>query len=363
MAEQKQDADANEPATEFKLEKARERGSIIRSADLTFAVVLAASVACVYGLGMQLLEDVAVLCRQALSFSARDQLEPASALAYVEVLGGQSLRILAPIVFVLWLAAFGVAALQARGVFTGHPLKPDFSRLNPANGLKRVFSLKSLHELWRSALKLGLIVVATTLWGYQHLSDFLRFVAQDPRATAKPGVDLLGSLLTVLTGLMIVFAVLDWGFNRWDYLRQMRMSKRDIKDEHKEREGDPRIKARLRELRMAWLKKARQLSRVRNADVLLTNPTHYAVALEYRHGEMPAPMITARGAGEMAQRMRVEARRRAVPIVENPPLARALFAMPESEAFVSQEHFNEVARILRWVYAARGKPFARSAAT
>jgi len=134
----------------------------------------------------------------------------------------------------------------------------------------------------------------------------------------------------------------------------MRMSRREIRDEHKEREGDPRIKSRLRELRLQWLMRSRQLSKVRSADVLVTNPTHVAVALEYRHAHMPAPMITARGAGELARKMRTEARRRSVPIVENPPLARELFALRESQLFVPEEHFNQVARILRWVYAARG---------
>jgi flagellar biosynthetic protein FlhB len=133
----------------------------------------------------------------------------------------------------------------------------------------------------------------------------------------------------------------------------MRMSKREIKDEHKQREGDPRIKRRLRELRVEWLKRARQLAKVRSADVLLTNPTHYAVALEYRHGETPAPMITARGAGELAHRMRAEAQRRGVPVVEHAPLARALFALEGSQVFVPEQHFEPVARILRWVYAAR----------
>jgi flagellar biosynthetic protein FlhB len=160
--------------------------------------------------------------------------------------------------------------------------------------------------------------------------------------------------MILLAAIMLVFALLDWSINRWEYLRKMRMSKREIKDEHKERQGDPRIKRRLRELRLQWLKRSRQIAKVGSADVLLTNPTHYAVALEYRHGEMPAPTITARGAGEIARRMRLEARRRGVPVVENAPLARALYALKESETLVPEEHFDQVARLLRWVYAARG---------
>jgi len=134
----------------------------------------------------------------------------------------------------------------------------------------------------------------------------------------------------------------------------MRMSRREIKDEHKEREGDPASRRVCASCACQWLKRSRQLSKVRSADVLVTNPTHIAVALEYRHGEMPAPMITVRGAGEMARRMRLEARRRSVPVVENPPLARELFALRESQVFVPEEHFKPGSPHFALVYAARG---------
>jgi flagellar biosynthesis protein FlhB len=353
MAEQKQDLDRNEPATAFKLEKAHKRGSIVRSGELTFVGVLLACVACVYGLGVRTADGVALLGRRGLSFVGREELTPAAALAFVDALATHAVVTIAPVVFVVWTVALLIAAMQARGVFTAEPLEPDFNRLNPANGFKRILSVKSLHELWRNSAKLGAISFAMVIWGQQHLDEILQLSTQTPRSALSSGIALLGSSLSLLTGLVLLFALLDWSINRWDFMRQMRMSKREIKDEHKEREGDPRIKARLRELRLSWLTRARQLSKVRNADVLLTNPTHYAVALEYWHGEMPAPMITARGAGEMAQRMRAEARRRAVPIVEHPSLARALFALKESQVLVPEEHFNQVARILRWVYAAR----------
>lgn len=353
MAENKEDLDRNEPATQFKLEKAHKRGSIVRSNDLTFAFVLLAGAACVYGLGAQVADGVALLLRRGLMFVSRDEMSRASALAYVEALSDHVLLVLAPVAFVVWLTALLVAAMQARGVFTAEPLKPDFNRLNPAQGFKRLFSIRSLHELVRSGAKLGIIAVAMAAWGWHQLNELLRLPARSPRSMEYSGIDLLGSALLLLAGLTLVFALFDWSFNRWEFMRQMRMSKREIKDEHKEREGDPRIRARLRELRLEWLKRARQLSKVRNADVLLTNPTHYAVALEYRHGEMPAPMITACGAGEMAQRMRAEARKRSVPIVEHPPLARALYALRDTERFVPEEHFDQVARVLRWVYAAR----------
>jgi len=356
MAEQrKEESDTSEPATPFKLEKAHERGSVVRSGELVFAAVLLGCVAYVYGLGLHAVESVAQLLSHAFAFTGRGAMSEVSALTYIRVLGMQALTAIAPAVFVVWLIALVVAGLQARGVFSAHPLKPDFTRLNPIAGFKRILSVKALHDLWRSALKMAVIVMAVAVWGRNHLGEMLRLQHQSPRAAAHSGIALFGSALTLLAAIVLVFALLDFGINYREFMKKMRMSKRELKDEHKEREGDPRIKKRLRELRMAWLKRTRQLSKIRSADVLLTNPTHYAVALEYRHGQMPAPMITARGAGEFAQRMRTEARRRAVPVVENAPLARALFAQTESQALVAEEHFDAVARVLRWVYAARGQ--------
>lgn len=360
MAEQG-DLDRSEPATTFRLEKAHQRGSIARSGDLTFAGVLFAGVACIHGLGLSAAHDVARLLGRGLQFAGRDTLTGSSALAYIGMLAVEAAGVIAPILAVFWIAAVLIAALQARGVFTTQPLQPDFSRLNPGKGFARIFSIKSMHELWRSTAKLGLVSVAMVVWGQHHLAEVLHTQTTQPRVMLQEGVSLLSSAMSLLAGLVFALALLDWGFNRWEFMQQMRMSKRELKDEHKEREGDPRVRARLRELRLEWLKRSRQLARVRSADVLLTNPTHYAVALEYRHGEMPAPMITARGAGELAQRMRDEARRGNVPVVQHPQLARQLYAQHESQVFVAQEQFDAVARVLRWVFAARGAHRAQQA--
>lgn len=358
----KEELDASEPATPFKLEKARERGSIARSNELAFAFVLLACIGCTYGLGIKSIDGIARLLRGGLSLSSHESLNEASALNFLYSLGLYVVGVLAPVVFIIWVTALTVGVLQARGVFSTHPLTPDFSRLNPANGLKRIFSTKALHELWRSSAKITVIGVAMWLWAQRHVAEILRLPGQNPQTLERSGMGLFGSALALLTCIIFLFALLDWGLNRREFMKKMRMSKREIKDEHKEREGDPRIKKRLRELRMAWLNRARQLSKVRSASVLLVNPTHYAVALEYRHGKMPAPVITARGAGEFAARMRKEAYRHAVPVVENARLARSLFALPDSQVLVPEEHFDATARVLRWVFATRGRESARSRA-
>jgi flagellar biosynthetic protein FlhB len=337
MGGPQRELDANEPATPFKLDKARERGSIFRSADLVFAVVMLVCVACLQGLGMKVIDGVGSMMRHGLSLAGHGELTQVTVLKYAGILAGEVIAAIAPVLFSVWVAALLCSAYQAGGVFSAEPLKPDFGRLNPANGLKRIFSIRSVHELWRSGARLTVVAMAMWSWGRYHLSDLLLLELVSPRSMLHSGMQLLGSMLALLAAIVAVFALFDWSFNRWEYLRQIRMSRR--------------------ELRIEWLKRVRQLAKVRNADVLLTNPTHVAVALEYRHGEMPAPMITARAAGELAHRMRVEARRRSVPIVEHPQLARALFALSDSQLFVPEENFEPVARILRWVFAARRQRF------
>jgi len=353
MAEQRQELDANEPATPFKLEKARQRGSVVRSVEVNFAVILVACVAYVQGLGPRTLDQASQHLGAALSRASRGGLDLHSTLELLSMDGAAAGLLAAPLLFTIWVSATLTGALQAGGVLTSAPLTPDFSRLNPAAGLAQLFSLRSLNELWRNLLKVCAVCAALAGWYSLHLDAVLALSGRTAAGRVFAGLELVASVLMLLAALAIAFAMLDWGMNRQAYLRRMRMSKREIKDEHKEREGDPRIKARLRELRMQWVQRARQLSGVRSADVVLTNPTHYAVALSYRAGETVAPVIAARGAGELAQRMRWLARLHGVPIVENPALARALFASKEPGSLVPQEHFGEVARVLRWVYTVR----------
>jgi flagellar biosynthetic protein FlhB len=362
MAGEQSDLDRNEDATAHKLQKAHERGSIVKSPEVTFAAILLAATAFVFGLGEGTLHQAGELLAKGIAASGRASISTQGTLGVAHALGGIALQVLAPLLFVLWTAATLTAALQARGVFSAEPLKPDFTRLSPAKGLERLFSIKSLFDLLRNVVKLLVLATAAAVWGRHHLQDIVGVQGVSTRSQTHTAIQLIGGAFGLAAALFIFFAAIDWMFNRWDFARQMRMSKREVKDEHKEREGDPRIKSRLRELRMEWLRRARSVGKIKSADVLLTNPTHYAVALQYRHGETPAPVITAKGAGELALRMREEALRRNVPVVENPPLARALFRIRGVDPFVPEAHFQDVARILRWVYSRRRRSASRGLA-
>ena len=148
-------------------------------------------------------------------------------------------------------------------------------------------------------------------------------------------------------------AALDFGFARWEFARRMRMSKRDIKDESKNREGDPRIRSRIRELRKEMIKRSKALGKVPAADVLITNPTRIAIAVSYKHGTSAAPQVVAKGAGEMARKMRELAGRHSIPVVQNRELARALFREVDFDGFVPEKLYPQVAKIMVWVYAMR----------
>ncbi|MBZ8144087.1 hypothetical protein CLD22_30420, partial [Rubrivivax gelatinosus] len=177
-------------------------------------------------------------------------------------------------------------------------------------------------ELARTLLKLCVSAALLWFWGRQHLHDVLRVSSQNPGQIVAGALALVAQLMLCFTIIYIALATIDWLIARWDFMKQMRMSKREVKDEFKEREGDPRIKQRLRELRVELLRRARSLARVPAASVVVTNPTHIAVCIEYDERRDPAPRVSARGQGLQASLIRTLANRHGVAIVENPPLAR-----------------------------------------
>jgi len=351
MAEQEQDR--SEKATPFKLEEARKRGQVAKSADLVSLGMIAAAVAFVYAMGWttvrkQLAVDVSVL-----RSAGRVAFDPDGAFAWIAPLLTQSLMLLVPLFLALVVVAIVANAAQTGPVFSAHPVKPDFERLSPVSGFRRVFSLRTLYDALRSLLKLAVVGTILVLALWQLVPWFMSLLQVDPVGYARPLLDRLGGVLFKLVLAMLVIALIDVIYTRYEFAKRMRMSRRELKDEVKQREGDPRIRARLRQLRQEMLKRSRALRKVPSADVVVTNPTRIAVAICYRHGEMAAPLVVAKGAGDLAARMREIARRHGIPIVENRTLARALFRKVDYDNPVPEELYPHVARILVWVYAMR----------
>lgn len=347
------DLDKSDPASAYKLEKAREKGSVAKSQDVAFVALLFGTACMVYGMGDQMTRKLTAVLHGTLAQVSRSQWD---VHAFGALIGGALTEVmwaLSPFFAMLMVLAIAAGVWQVGFTVSTEPLKPDFQRINPAEGFKRLFSLRSTYELVRSSIKLGVVAVVLLASGGTLLKQVTQLMNRDPSSVLRFLIQEVGALLALLTAVMLVLAIADIGYTRWEFLRRMRMSKREVKDEHKNREGDPRIKSRLRELRMEWLKKSLSSRRVAEADVLVTNPTHYAVAIAYKRDVMPAPKILAKGSGDVALRMREIARRHGVPIVENPPLARSLHRLAEADDFLPEQHYSEVARILIWVMSAR----------
>jgi flagellar biosynthetic protein FlhB len=348
-----EDSDRSEKATPHKLEKARREGSVARSADLTAVGVLAAMVVTLLAGGWKAMEQTASLMQLVFSRAGTAEWSADSMMAWVGQLAIAALQILSPLFLAVVIAAVLVNMLQSGPVFSARPLAPDLDRINPAKGFKRFFSLRILYETAKSVFKLVLLgaVVYTVIRAA--VPGMLALSTLDAKAYGKILIDLCGSILVKLVFVLLALALLDLIHARHEFAKRMRMSKRDVRNEVKNREGDPRVRSRIRSLRKEVLKRSRATRNLPSADVLITNPTHLAVALRYRHGQTGAPQLVAKGAGELAGKMREVAARHGIPVVQNRALARVLFREVECDSAVPEKLFPQLARILVWVYTMR----------
>jgi flagellar biosynthesis protein FlhB len=357
MAEQEQNR--NEAATPFKLEEARKRGAVPKSIDANSLLMLLAAVLGMHFWGSSIAGKEMHLFQSVLSNAHHFSFETDGSARMLAALLGQALGILAP-VFVL-LAVFAVLSnlAQTGPVFSFVPLKPNPERINPVAGFKRLFSMRLLMESAKTVLKFLLLGAVLYEALRQLLPVLIATQGMDPASIGHLILPEANSVLVKLLATFAFIAVLDLAFSRWEYARRLRMSRREIREEIKRREGDPRIKARLRELQREAVKRARSLGRVKDADVLIVNPVRLAVAIKYDKEQVDAPLVIAKGAGFLAGRMRELARRANVPVVQNKPLARALFHSVGIDQPVPPDHYGALARILLWAFAIRDRSTAR----
>lgn len=350
MADNQQEQDRSEPATPFKLREAKKRGQAAKSMEINSLVILSVAFALLSFMGLKLGEQVLELCRALLNTAHLfDGSRESSATLYEHVVHG-IINIFWPVVGSIVVAGILANVFQTGPIFSTFPLKPDFKRLNPVAGFKRVFSKKMLIEAFKSILKIlffGLVIYFTiqsilpkilTL-GSVHIEAFPVELNQNIRT-------LFGRLLVVV----LIVAIIDLAYSRWDFAKRMKMSRREIKEEVKRREGDPLVRAKLRQLQREAVKRAASIQNIPDADILITNPTHLSVAIQYDRNTMLAPEVVAKGAGELALRMRQLARKHNVTIVENKKVAQHLFKKVGLAEPVPADMFPVIAKMLAWVY-------------
>jgi flagellar biosynthesis protein FlhB len=341
MAQQQDnETDKTQEATPFKLEQARKKGQVARGADIGFFAILLGLAFFVQLLGADILAALAQSIRHSfvtLVASAPDQAATLSQSASILEMG---LRPLIGIGVIVSLLVILANIVQMRGlVFSTHPLKPDYNRLNPAQGMKRLFSLQMAKEAAKNIFKVAVYGGAAYILLQSVMKQFGSQAASGSTlARAMQGAAL--QLLIVFLILAAAFAILDQILVRQQFAKQMRMSARELKREYREREGEPRQKQKRKQVHAEYVKQQRQVSQIAGADVLIVNPEHYAVALLYTPATMSAPQIRAKGRNAFALQMRAEARKHNVTIIENAPVARLLYkdgrvALPIPEASFS----------------------------
>jgi flagellar biosynthetic protein FlhB len=246
--------------------------------------------------------------------------------------------------------------MQTGLMFTPSKLAPDFSKLDPMKGLKKLFGVDALIQFGKTLLKLSVTGVIVWLVVKNRLTDILALTSASPLLILPYVHEAVIALAIAVCIFLFVEGVADYALQKFRFLQRMKMSKQEQKEEYKQTEGDPHIKAKLRQLRMEKGRR-RMMSNVKNATVVVTNPTHYAVALQYEMGEMAAPVCVAKGMDNVALKIREEAGKHNVPIIEDPPLARALFAGMEVDDVIPEQHFAAVAKLISFVMAKKKSAF------
>jgi flagellar biosynthetic protein FlhB len=348
MAEEKDSASRTEEATPRKLEQAREKGDVVKTMELPQVASLAATAAVMAALGGWLCRDMAL---KLLPFVAHPEAIRLDGQGGIEV-ARHALAAALPALLIVVLASGAAGAaghlLQTGLMFTPDKLKPELSKLSPLKGLKRIFGLDGLIQFAKSLVKLAL-TAAVAWWVLKpHLSQLERLAAMDPAAILPFMADILRRLVFAILGLTLIIAGADWFIQRQRFMARMRMSKEEVKEEYRNTEGDPHVKARQKQIR-AERARRRMMQAVPKATLVVMNPTHYAVALRYEQGEDEAPVCVAKGLDHLALKIRAVAEEAKVPVIEDPPLARALYAAVEIDEMIPPAHYEAVAKIIGFI--------------
>jgi flagellar biosynthesis protein FlhB len=352
MAEDTDDAEKTEDPTQRRLDDAIKRGDVVKSQEVNAWFVLAAAALVLLSFSGPMSTQLTAMFRGLLANSWRVPADGGGLMRLAREISLETLAAVAIPFLLLMLAAIGGNAIQHRLVWSAESLTPRLSKISPISGAKRLFSKQSLANFVKGLLKLTVVgaVATALLWPARRKLEGL--VATDPAAIAPFTRSLSLQLFGGVVAILAIIAAADYLFQYRQWYERQKMSLREVRDEFKESEGDPKIKAKVRQLRHARMKK-RMMAAVPSATVVITNPTHFAVALQWERG-MNAPVCVAKGQDMIALKMREVAAENDVPIVENPPLARTLHATVEIDQEIPAEHYKAVAEVISYVMRVNG---------
>lgn len=353
--ESEDDSSKTEEPSQKKLEEARKRGQIASSRELTHFFMMLAFTFFVFTMGPKFSRDMMDLLAPFITKPDQFQMDAGGVNDMMRDLTlGMLLILLLPFLLTI-VAALAPAILQRKWVFSAEHVTPKLSKISPLAGFKRIFGMKALIEFLKNFIKVMIVGIICTMvvLPYRHQLPQLLHSA-DKLTMLEYSQVMAGKILIAICIFLFLLSIVDYLYQRFTIMKSLRMSKQELKDEYKQQEGDPHVKGKLKQIRRERAKR-RMMSNVPKADVIITNPTHYAVALKYDAATMPAPKVLAKGADDVALRIRELATKNKVPIMRNPPLARVLYDTTDIDDEIPVEHYQAVAKIIGYIYRLKGK--------
>lgn len=354
MAEKPAQEKTEQP-TPKRLNQAKEKGQVARSRELTTMMVLMVSAAGLLMIGSNIISDILVVMHDAFNADRQDLMDPTRMPEILQQSIFGAVKALLPF-FMIVLAAALLAPLALSGwSFSAQAMSFKWDKLDPIKGLGRIFSARALTELFKALAKFLVVLSVALTFLWFNVDTMLGLGAQSSQTALTQAGHLLLLAFLLLSCSMIVIAAVDVPFQLWDHQRQLRMTRQEVKDEMKETDGSPELKRRVREVRFEMMRR-RMMDDVPKADVVITNPTHYAVALKYDQKKMAAPTVVAKGKDLIAFQIRNLAIKHKVPVVSAPPLSRALYFSTELKQQIPSGLFLAVAQVLAYAYQLRRQP-------
>jgi len=355
MAEgEEDDSSKTEEPTPRKLEESRKKGQIALSKELNNWIMLLTGTIVIAVLAGPVFTNLSIHMK---TYIEMPHLFPRPPGGVAEILGEMFFVVLAilslPLILLFFMAFLG-PFIQVGPLFAPEVLKPDVSKISPLKGFKRLFSMRALMEFAKGVLKLGIITAVGMILIMPYFGTIEHLIGMPLLLVLDELMALFVRLMLGVLVVLIVIAVIDVAFQRTEHMKKMRMTKQEIKDEYKQTEGDPHVRAKLRQLR-AERGRQRMIQAVPSADVVITNPTHFSIALKYDPDEMDAPVCVAKGSDDLALRIREVAKEHNVTIYQAPPLARVLYDTIEIDQMVPADQFKAVAEVISYVFRMKGK--------
>jgi flagellar biosynthetic protein FlhB len=351
MAEE-HDSERTESASPRRLEQAREEGQVARSQELTTFAILMAGAGGLWFCGAHFFSQMCALLQRALSLDAATVGDPGYMSQRLYEQSFAALYAAAPVMLVLLVTAFFVPQLLSGWIFTWNALRFDWQRINPIAGIKRIISWRGIAELAKALVKSVLITLVgiAVMWHYREPLQQLAFLPVEAGIAQMSRI--AGMSFLIIAGALALVAIADVPYQIWRHGNDLKMSREELRREQRESEGDPQVKAAIRNQQRAMARR-RMMAEVPNASVIVTNPTHYAVALRYEDKSMRAPRVIAKGADQVAARIREIGKEHRVPVLESPALARAMYHHAEIGAEIPEKLYAAVAEVLAYVFQLR----------